>query len=409
MDIDLLLTLFAGTILLLSLFSSALQRISLPGPVLALTTGVLLGPAVLGVVRIEDLGVPTGELLEQAARITLAVGLAGVALRLPHGYWRRNRRWVVASIVLGMPIMWAVSTGVLWALLGVPFLVALTLGAIITPTDPVVSTPVVTGSLAEAKIPRRVRYDISSESGLNDGLGYLFVLLPVLLLTSPETAGQDLLVSVLLREVLGAALFGALAGYLLARIFVLAKNRGLMEDSSYLGFLLPFALLLLGAGKLLGTDAVLAVFVAAAVFGQVIPQRDEDQEDAVEDVVNRFFLLPVFILLGLALPFDAWAALGWSAPAVVLAALLLRRAVDLLVLRPLLRRVHSVPETVFLGWFGPVGISALFYATLAERMTGNHDLFVYTTLAITLSVVIHGLSTAPASEWLRRREASTTS
>ncbi|WP_246021289.1 cation:proton antiporter [Arthrobacter echini] len=394
---------------MLALLSSLLQRISLPGPVLALATGVLLGPAVLGVVRIEDFGVPTGELLEQATRITLAVGLAGVALRLPHGYWRRNRRWVVSSIVLGMLVMFAVATGILWALLGVPFLVALTLGAIITPTDPVVTTPIVTGSLAKAKIPSRVRYDISSESGLNDGLGYLFVLLPVLLTTSPETAGRELLLSVFLREILGAALFGALVGYVLARIFLVAKDKGLMEDNSYLGFLLPFALLLLGAGKLLGTDAVLAVFVAAAVFGQVIPQQDEDEEDRVEDVVNRFFLLPIFILLGLALPFGEWSALGWAAPVVLLVALLLRRAVALLALRPLLRRVHSVPETVFLGWFGPIGVSALFYATLAERLTGNHDLFVHATLAITLSVVIHGVSTAPASEWLRRREVGRTS
>ena len=73
-------------------------------------------------------------------------------------------------------------------------------------------------------------------------------------------------------------------------------------------------------------------------------------------------------------------------------------------LRPLFKSLHDVPETAFLSWFGPVGVSALFYATLAERHTGNHEIFVYTTLAITLSVLIHGLSTAPLSAWLKRRE-----
>ncbi|WP_411266177.1 cation:proton antiporter [Arthrobacter sp. NamB2] len=96
----------------------------------------------------------------------------------------------------------------------------------------------------------------------------------------------------------------------MAKLFVWAKNTGLMEESSYLGFLVPFGLLILGAAKLLGTDAVLAVFIAAAVFGQIIPRRDEQREDKVDDAVNRFFLLPIFILLGLALPFSGWAALG---------------------------------------------------------------------------------------------------
>ncbi|GGG69563.1 sodium:proton antiporter [Kocuria dechangensis] len=404
MEINLVLALFAGIVLVLSAFSSALQRISLPGPVLALAFGVLIGPFALGLLRIEDFGVPTGTLLEQAARITLGVGLAGVALRLPHGYWRANARWIAVVIGVGMGLMLVVATGVLWGLLGVPFVLALLMGAIITPTDPVVTTPVVTGSMAEERVPERVRHNLSAESGINDGLGYLFVMLPVLLLTTPDQSWPELLTTVLLWEVLGAAVFGAVAGYLLGKLFVLVKDKGLMEESSYLGFLVPFGLFVLGAGKLAGTDAVLAVFVAAAVFGQVIPQREEEQEDKVDDVVNRFFLLPIFVLIGLALPLPEWVELGWDAPVALLAAVLVRRLVTLWVLYPMLRGVHDRPETGFLSWFGPIGVSALFYATLAERHTGHHEIFVYTTLAITASVVVHGLSTAPLSAWLARRE-----
>lgn len=89
---------------------------------------------------------------------------------------------------------------------------------------------------------------------------------------------------------------------------------------------------------------------------------------------------------------------------VLLAAVVVRRLVALWALRPLLQRVHDRPETYFLSWFGPIGISALFYATLAERHTGHHEIFVYTTSAITCSVLIHGLSTAPLSAWLQARE-----
>lgn len=403
MDIDLVLALFAGLVLVLSLFSLVLERMSLPAPVTALAFGVLVGPYVLDVLRIDDFGIPQGTLLEQASRVTLAIGLTGVALRLPHGYWRRHLRWVAVIIGFGMMLMLLTATGILWGLLGMPFLFALLLGAIITPTDPVVTTPIVTGPMAQERIPEAVRHDLSSESGLNDGLAYLFVMLPVLLLTRPQTAAGTWLTTVLLWEVLGAIVVGIVAGYLFGRSFAAAKERGLMEESSYLGFVVPLGLFVLGAGEVAGINAVLAVFVAAAVFGQVIPERDEQQEGKIDDAVNQFFLLPVFILLGMALPLEAWARLGWAAPLALTAAVLLRRTVAVWLLRPLLRKIHDRAETLFLSWFGPIGISALFYATLVEKHTGQHEVFVYVTLAITASVVIHGVSTAPVSAWLAKR------
>lgn len=404
MDIDLVLALFAGALLTFAAFSTVLQRASLPGPLLCLCFGALVGPHALDLMRIEDFGVPTGTLLEQAARITLAVGLAGVALRLPHGYWRANARWIVVIIGLGMLLMLLVATGVAWWGLGVPFLLALMIGATVTPTDPVVTTPIVTGSLAEEKVPEKVRHNLSAESGINDGLGYLFVMLPVLLITRPDHAWQELLTKVLLWEVVGAAVFGAVAGLALGKLFILVRSRGLMEESSYLAFIVPLALLLLGVGKLLGTDAILAVFVGAAVFGQVIPQREEAEEDKVHDAVARLFLLPIFILVGLALPVTEWVGLGWAPVLILTAAVLLRRLVTIWALWPLLKSVHDRSEGAFLSWFAPIGVSALFYATLAERHTGNHDIFAYATLAITISVLLHGLTSAPFSAWLHRRE-----
>lgn len=406
MELDLLLALVSGALIVFSAFSTVLQRASLPGPLLCLAFGVLVGPHALGLLRMEDFGVPEGTLLEQAARITLAVGLAGVALRLPHGYWPQNVRWIAVVIGIGMIAMMLIATGVMWSGLGVSLIMAMLLAAIVTPTDPVVTTPIVTGSLAEEKVSGRVRHNLSAESGVNDGLGYLFVMLPVLLLTDPDRAWQELLGEVLLTEVLGGAVFGAVAGFLLGRLFVLARSRGLMEESSYLAFILPLALFLLGVSRLLDTDAILAVFVGVAVFGQVIPQRAEAEEDKIHDAVARLFLLPVFVLLGIALPLTDWSALGWGPPIVIAAAVVLRRVLTIWMLRPLLRNVYELRETAFVSWFAPVGVSALLYATVAQRHTGDPDVFAYTTMAITFSVVIHGLSSAPMSAWLHHGETN---
>lgn len=403
MDLNVVLALIAGFLIIFSLFSTLLQRLSLPAPTLSLAFGVLIGPFAWDLIRIEDFGLPPDKLLEEAARITLAMGLAGIALRLPHGYWKHNIRWIAAIIGLGMAAMLLVATGVLWAGLQVPLLVALLFAAIITPTDPVVTTPIVTGPLAEERIPERVRHNLSAESGINDGLAHVFVMLAVLLLTSPSSAAEDL-AAVLLWEVLGGTLIGVLFGFVTGRLFVLVRSRNLMDESSYLVFLVPFSLFVLGGSELLHLQGLLTVFVASAVFGQVIPQRDEAEEDKIDDAVNQLLLLPAFMLLGLALPLDQWVQLGWGAAIVIVAAVFIRRLAAVWMLRPLITSVHDPRETLFISWFGPIGISSLYYVMVAQTHTGHQELFVWTTLAIAASVVIHGISTAPLSRWLKLHE-----
>ena len=401
--LNLVLVVFGGAILLLNAFSTALQRVSIPAPLLALVLGIGVGPHGLDMLTLEMFGIPPHVLLEEAARVTLAISLTGVALRLPHGYWSENRRWVIAIVGLGMAVMWAVASGLIWVALGVPLTLALLIGAIVTPTDPVVSTPIVTGSVAERQIPPRVRHNISSESGLNDGLAYLFVFLPLLLLIKPDStaAWREWLTHGLLREVVGASLLGVVAGYLVAKLFVWVTTRGLMEESAYSGFVV--ALFLLGLFKLLGTNAILGVFLAAAVFGQVVTQADEIEENRQSEIINRFFIIPIFLLLGAGLPIEAWRGFGVMAPVALLGAVLARRLVAVWLLRRCYADLHSRPETLFLSWFAAVGVSALYYALVAERETGRSDVFPYVSLAITLSLLVHGLTATPFGAWLHRQ------
>lgn len=403
MDINGTLTLMSGVVILYCLFSALLQRFSLPAPFLCLGFGVLIGPFVLNLLSLEDFGAAPNTLLAEVARVTLAMGLAGIAMRLPHGYWHSNLRWIAVIIGLGMCGMLLTATGLVWSGLQVPFLVALLFAAIITPTDPVVTTPIVTGPVAEKRIPERLRLNLAAESGLNDGLGHIFVMLAVVLLTSPATAATDFAV-VLLWEIIGGAVLGAVLGFGFGRLFILVKRRGWMDEPSYLGFLIPLSLFLLGVSSLARTEGLVAVFVGAAVFGQVIPQQDETAEDKVDDAVNQLLLLPAFVLLGVALPIDAWLELGWLVGSVVIAAVFVRRSITVWLLRPLLKPVHDRTETLFISWFGPIGISTLYYAMVAQKQTGSQELFVWATLAITASVVLHGVSTAPLSRWLWLRE-----
>lgn len=400
--LNLSLVVFGALALALNLFSAPLSRWSLPAPLPALVVGVLVGPGVLGLVRIEDFG--GHEALEQVVRLTIGVGLVGIAQRLPSGYWRRRWRWIVGSILLGMPVALAVSGLLLWGLLGLPVLVAFLVGAIMTPTDPIVTTPIVTGGFARAHVPREVRLDLSSESGVNDGLGYLFVFGPILLLTEPlGKAWRDLVLSTLAFEIVGALAFGLGIGFVVSQLFLWAQRFFWMEKTTKLGFFLPFGLLVLGLLKLIGTDGILAVFIAAAVFGQRVSDAAEAEQSALDDVVSRFFSVPAFLLLGIALPFGAWARLGVWPAVVLLAVLILRRVISIWVVRPVFRRLHDVQQTAFMSWFGAVGVSGLYYALVAERRTGNPDVYPLVTMVVVLSVLLHGLTSAPLSRWLARR------
>ena len=197
-----------GLLLLLGMLGGLLkERTPVSEPLIALIAGVLIGPAALGLLDLADLGNQT-LILEEAALVTLGVALVGVALRLPVGYSSSNWRLLFVLLGIVMPLMWIVGGLLAYLIVGVPFWVAVLIGAIVTPTDPVVASSIVAGGVAERNLPARLRHAISSESGFNDGLALPFVVLPVLVLTEPpgEVLGHWLTHTVLLEIVGGAAL-----------------------------------------------------------------------------------------------------------------------------------------------------------------------------------------------------------
>ena len=399
----------AGVVLVLVLLSERLSSWSLPAPLLAVVIGAAIGPHALDVIPFDRLAEYRDPLLTEGSRIALGVGLVGVALRLPHGYWRRNWRWIAGIIGAGMAVMWLTAAGLLLAV-GLPLTLALLVGAMLTPTDPITTTPVVTGANAEKYVPERVRFNLSGESGVNDGLGFLFVMLPLLLLTVAP-AGQawtQWLVDVVLWKVLGAAVLAALAGWLFGKAYIACRSRGYIDQGSLLIIAIPVGLFMLGLLKLIGTDGILGVFITAAVFGQVVQQSAEEVQDTVADALTRLLMIPLFLLLGVFLPVGEWAHMSPVLLLGLAAAVFVRRVVAVWLVSPVYRNLHTRQELAFMSWFGPIGVSALYYAMDAASRLGDERVFVYVSFAIAVSVVLHGLSTVPLSKWLATHNDRTT-
>ncbi|HZD59041.1 MAG TPA: cation:proton antiporter [Anaerolineae bacterium] len=385
-------------VLVLGLFSDLIKRTILSEPLLSMIYGILLSPLLLGFLRGNEEAV-----FEQASALTLAVGLIDVALRLPKFYIVHQARPLIVLLGLVMPLMWLVSGLLIFFILGLPFWMALLIGAIISPTDPILASSILTGKIATDNIPSRIRYLLSAESGANDGLAYPFVFLPILVLTlsRPEIL-RDWLVSIVLWQVGGAIIAGALVGYVSGRLLSWVRAMKAIGIPSFLGYALTLSLVALGSTELIGTDGILAVFATGVVFNMTITERERTQAGNFQRAINRFFILPIFALFGSALPWSEWLKLGWKAVALVVAVLLLRRLPAVLVLKPLIKPINDFKDAAFAGWFGPMGVSALYYANLSLRLTGIHEVWVIASLIIFASIIAHGTTATPLARLYAR-------
>lgn len=401
-DLYIVLVVIGGLVVVLGLLSNPIkERSYLSVPLLALLTGIVLGPHVFGVLDVSAWG-QEERILEEASRLTLAIGLMAIALRLPPAYIKQEWRTLLVLIVVVMPLMWLISSVLAYALLGIPLLVALLIGGAVTPTDPIVASSIVTGPAAHRYLPSRVRHVLSGEAGLNDGLALLLVLLPVLLLT--REAGEALshwIMTGFLHEVLGGTAVGLIVGYAAGLAFTWGERRHWMEQSSFLAYTTALALLTLGLARLAGTDGILAVFIAGLCFDDVVGGRERAAEARVQEAVNQFFTLPIFALVGLSLPLDRWGMFGWRGLLLAVAILLFRRLPLFVTMKRWMPSLPHRRDILFTGWFGPIGVSAVLYALLASSRTGNEDVWTVVSLVICASIAAHGITALPFMKWYR--------
>jgi sodium/hydrogen antiporter len=172
-----------------------------------------------------------------------------------------------------------------------------------------------------------------------------------------------------------------------------------MERTSLLTVSLALSLTVLGVTELLHLNGVLAAFVAGIVFNFAGSSDAKESQEEIQEAISRFFDLPIFVVLGMALPWEGWLALGWGGLLLVAAVLLLRRLPAVLALRPLLGPLRSRGKDVlFLGWFGPIGAAALYYAAFSFRETGIEAAWTVGSLVICASVLVHGISATPLTK-----------
>lgn len=406
MSTDLVLVVVGATVLGLGLPSTLVKRLWLSVPLLAMGVGILLGPEVLGVLRVDALH-DEHKILEELARITLSVSLVSTGLQFQKSDLRANWARGGVLLTLGMLGMWLATSLGAWLLLDVQPWVALLIGAILTPTDPVVASSLVTGSLAEANLPRWLRRSLQLEAGANDGLALVFVLVCALVLTLPTDDPGTIAGRVATQ--LGVAIVGGLvSGFLAAKLVDFAEDHQTASAGFFLVSALALALLTLGAVHALGGTGVLASFIAGMTFSLALGERYAEKLEEMQSALEHLVVVPVFLFFGALLPWSSWTTLGWSGVAFALWAVVVRRpalaALSLALTRTPRRGV------AFLSWYGPIGVAAVYYVLFVERyaLEEFERIFAAGTLAIALSVVVFSVTATPGVRAYAGRSPFTT-
>lgn len=395
-DLNTPLALAAATVLALTLVSGWIKtRLWASEALICLGVGMLVGEHGLGWVAVDPVANDNHLLLvEQFTRITLALSVMSAALSLPTDYLRGNWRNIAIILIPGTLLMWAASAAIAWAFLGIPVLLALLAGSIVTPTDPVLARSIVSGKLAEECTPESTRNVITAESGVNDGLALPLVLLPLLLMGNMGDIAERSF-AFLAWEVVGALILGWLLGHATGWVFRKGREQGFAETKSLTATTFALALLALAGVALLGADGILAVFVAGIVLNRAMKEEKQASHEHFQDAVDRSLTLPVFILLGIIAPVAAWIERGWPLLLAALAIVLLRRLPLWIVMQAVGRPYRDWREALFAGWFGPIGVAALFYAAFAAKHGASAVLWPLISLTVVISVIVHGITGTP--------------
>ncbi len=395
-DPNVILVVIMGAILLSGLISALIKERFLPSvPILMLILGIIIGPQGFELLSLGPLN-EQYTIIEAVCRITLAISLMGVALRIPRSFIPKNWKSLAVILLAVMPLMFISSGLLVYFIIGLPFWLAMLIGACITPTDPVVSSTIVTGKLAEKTIPGRIRNFISTESGANDGLALPFVLLAILILQhTTEKALTIWAIDIIFYKIGIGLLFGLLMGFLAGYILKIAEEKAIIEKINFLSYTLALSLLTVGAAELLGLNSIFAVFIAGLAFDQIIHGKERAEEEKFQEAINRFFVLPVFILFGATIPWEAWFNLGFPGLALCVAILFLRRLPFVIALKPTMNIFKNFKDSLYVGWFGPIGVAAIYYLSFSVIEIGNEVFWEIGTLIIFTSILVHGLSATP--------------
>jgi NhaP-type Na+/H+ or K+/H+ antiporter len=386
--------LYAGALLAAAAALSGLMRGTvLSISVLAVAAGLILAEA--DAIHIEAQDATVIHLFTLALIVTLFSDGLFVEREFLFLHWSPP----VRAIVLAMPLTIGLLAGAAKLLFPeLSWAEAFLLGSVLSATDPVVTSAVVTSQ----RVPAAVRHTLNLESGLNDGLALPLVLFFIILASPGGDAGTEA------AKLVGEAAFGAVIGVVLGqgagRLTQYLPGGGMARRYEGI-YALGVGLLAYGVADVAFGNGLIAAFVCGISLGVAEHDIADDFVVFSENVSSILQVLTFFVFGGLIV------ATGYGGSILALAAFI---AFALLAARPaaialsFLRVQMPGPHRAFIAWFGPKGVAGMLFAVLVlnSQVEDGNTIFETAAFVILVSIVVHGLTDTLGPRWIERRIAA---
>jgi cell volume regulation protein A len=374
------------------------QKVKVPDVALFLIVGMLIGPEVTGLVNIKADSALNQIILLFGASYILFDGGASLRFEVLKQVWIT----IVVIATVGLLITAAITGLAAHIVLGLPWIVALLMGAALASTDPATLVPI----FRQVKIRDRVAQTVMSESAFNDAMGAIvtFGVLAVAMGTGEFSLSASLFD--LLKQSFIGIVAGGILGYLAALLIA-------HERWSFLKEYAPVVTLVAVIGAYFAADGLQASgFMAVFVFGIVIGNKDafgfkmpaSEQQKLDDYVMTTAFIMRlfIFILLGAQVDFRLMGEFWLGGVIVVALFMLVARPVTVfLCALPDRRAKWSFNEMLFMCWTRETGVipAALAGLLLGMKAPGAQVIASVTFIAILMTILIQ----APTTKWLGKR------
>jgi sodium/hydrogen antiporter len=366
---------------------------------LSLTAAFVVAGFVLGQGGLEVLDLdPRSGFVQGLAVIALILILFRDGLEVEEEMLQRAWHLPLRNLVLAMPITAALVALIAHSLTDLGWTESFLVGALLSPTDPVLSSSVVTNP----RVPRIVRHSLNLESGLNDGLALPAVLA---LVASAEQDTDFTWWQFVLQDVGFGFATGIAVAFVASRVMPRTTGLGAeitAHQKSLYALGVAFATYGLAVLPPEG-NGFIAVFVAAIALGIWRPDIRECFEARTEDIIE-VVKLGVFLVFGAILTFGGLFGDGWAAVAIAAFTLLAARPIAVFVALAGARQVDTA-EKAFIAWFGPKGVATMTFSliVLGSAVPEGPRILNIAALTVFISIIVHGLTDHPGSEWMARR------
>jgi NhaP-type Na+/H+ or K+/H+ antiporter len=383
-----LLLAYALTMVAAVVLSSISHRTMLSSTVLFFVAGVLVGPQVFGLL---DLG-PDTSMLTELATIALFIVLVTDGSRVRLNQLRTAWSLPTRALLGGIPLTIALIAFAAHYTVHLRWIDALLLGAVLSPTDPVLASAII----GRERVPARVRWLLNGESGANDGLALPAVLALTAAVSTTGLDPAELLISVPVGVAIGVAV-----PWLVLRVAT-HHPFGISERAEPLAPVAA-ALLVYAVAEISNGNLFLAGFAAGITLGNVRDVRVEAFHrfsDPLSDVAK---LTALFAFGSLVTWSNYFTHEPWTV--FLLAALVIFAVRPAVILITMIGAGLTRAELAIAGWFGPRGFASVVYGLYVLHTGGTDALRVFrlTALVVGASIVLHSSTDVVAVRILAKR------